>query len=363
MNGIDELLGGGMENQLEARTLREIRLRENIPEYVLQVNAISQAIYDLKPYERKIIAMAMANLTTNDGENTIRFTMGEFFDALGMVDGGIQREFIKNAVNNITRKAVTVEVEIKEEKAVKANKDKAIKVNEKRRWVRWPWVSKSDLIYGSEGGDSDHDIIIIEFNHNLGKILKEYKKGYSKIDLVDIGKLRSKYAIRFYEIAMSYSGFMGKEVNRNEEWFFEKSIEELRLLFMIENMKYKEVREFRRRIIDKPIEEINEARVGLRIVPEYIRIRKRLIGVKFKCKILRKNRDQVAEDLGIERTNLSYWIRESEKGEKSNTRVFPEQGNPRDQELYQLRKEIAELRETNEILKKAMVFFVEKKPR
>ena len=76
-----------------------------------------------------------------------------------------------------------------------------------------------------------------------------------------------------------------------------------------------------------------------------------------------KTAKEVAEDLGIERSNLSYWIRESEKGKKSNTRVFPGQGNPRDQELYQLRKEIAELRETNEILKKAMVFFVEKKPR
>jgi transposase len=43
--------------------------------------------------------------------------------------------------------------------------------------------------------------------------------------------------------------------------------------------------------------------------------------------------------------------------------VFPGRGNPRDEELTRLRKEVADLRETNEILKKATAIFAAIKPR
>jgi hypothetical protein len=46
------------------------------------------------------------------------------------------------------------------------------------------------------------------------------------------------------------------------------------------------------------------------------------------------------------------WLRENKEGEK-NLIAFPGQGNPRDGELSRLRKENADLREANEILKKA----------
>ena len=72
---------------------------------------------------------------------------------------------------------------------------------------------------------------------------------------------------------------------------------------------------------------------------------------------------EIAEDLGIDRSNLSYWVRESEEGKAKGIRVFPGQGNPRDEELYQLRKRVAELEETNEILKKATAFFATNKTR
>jgi len=72
---------------------------------------------------------------------------------------------------------------------------------------------------------------------------------------------------------------------------------------------------------------------------------------------------EVAEELGISPENLRRWIRENEEGEKKNLKVFPGRGNPRDEEVARLKKENADLRETNEILKKAMAFFVVKNPR
>ena len=76
-----------------------------------------------------------------------------------------------------------------------------------------------------------------------------------------------------------------------------------------------------------------------------------------------KSAQEVADDLGIHQENLSRWIRESKESKTKNIRAFPGQGNPRDEELYRLKKENADLKEANEILKKAMAFFVEKKPR
>ena len=76
-----------------------------------------------------------------------------------------------------------------------------------------------------------------------------------------------------------------------------------------------------------------------------------------------KTKTEIAEGLGISPENLCRWLRESEEGERSKLKAFPGRGNPRDEEVAQLRKEVADLRETNEILKKAMAFFAVKNPR
>jgi len=76
-----------------------------------------------------------------------------------------------------------------------------------------------------------------------------------------------------------------------------------------------------------------------------------------------KTAKEIADGLGIHEENLGRWLRESEEGKMKKLVVFPGQGNPRDEEVARLRKENADLRETNEILKKAMAFFVVKNPR
>jgi transposase len=72
---------------------------------------------------------------------------------------------------------------------------------------------------------------------------------------------------------------------------------------------------------------------------------------------------EVADELGMHPENIRRWLKESKEGEASNIRVFPGRGKARDEELRRLRKELADLRETNEILKKAMAIFAEEKHR
>jgi transposase len=65
----------------------------------------------------------------------------------------------------------------------------------------------------------------------------------------------------------------------------------------------------------------------------------------------------IADDLGIHPTLLGQWLRASEEEKSSGLKAFPGKGKARDEELAQLRKQVADLQETNEILKKAMVIF------
>lgn len=70
----------------------------------------------------------------------------------------------------------------------------------------------------------------------------------------------------------------------------------------------------------------------------------------------------ISDELGVCPTTIRRWVREKKAAQRSGLRVFPGRGKSRDEELALLRKENADLRETNEILKKAMAFFAEETP-
>ena len=63
---------------------------------------------------------------------------------------------------------------------------------------------------------------------------------------------------------------------------------------------------------------------------------------------------EVSESLGIRRDLLNRWKLDNEKhGDKS----FPGKGNPRDEELFKLKKQLADAEEERDILKKALAIF------
>jgi transposase len=66
--------------------------------------------------------------------------------------------------------------------------------------------------------------------------------------------------------------------------------------------------------------------------------------------------NKVAEDLGIKPTTLHGWVN---KFRKSSTTPFPGSGKlaPEDERIRKLERENRELKEENEILKKAATYF------
>ena len=63
---------------------------------------------------------------------------------------------------------------------------------------------------------------------------------------------------------------------------------------------------------------------------------------------------EIEDDLGIGRGNLHRWKKEMDE---ENIRVFPGNGNARDEEIARLKKENAILREERDILRKAVAIF------
>jgi transposase len=76
-----------------------------------------------------------------------------------------------------------------------------------------------------------------------------------------------------------------------------------------------------------------------------------------------RTQTDIAKDLGIDIGLLNRWKREAEEARDGTIKAFPGKGKARDEDMARLRKENADLRETNEILKKAMAIFTVRKPR
>ncbi len=66
---------------------------------------------------------------------------------------------------------------------------------------------------------------------------------------------------------------------------------------------------------------------------------------------------RAARDLGVSRSLLGKWKKQIEGAQGTGLRVFPGNGNPIDEELVRLRREVKVLREERDILKKAALIF------
>ena len=63
---------------------------------------------------------------------------------------------------------------------------------------------------------------------------------------------------------------------------------------------------------------------------------------------------QVARDLGVSPNVLTRWVREAEA---DGPKAFRGQGNPRDEEMVALKRELARVKKERDFLKEAAAFF------
>ena len=246
-----------METELEIITPDSLGVT---PRFMLQHHAISRSAHRFSATAKKITSMAMALLPHDLSNLTTSFTFSQFCHALGYTKSGESFKIFKEAVTECMESVIEVPT----------LPNKKGKVG----WVMHHWFQRSEF-------NPDTGICTMTFDQELAEFLKELKWVYSKIELADMGRLQSRYAIRIFELAISYSSLQGKDGNPDNGWYFEKSLEELRKIFGLTEEEYKETREFRRNAIENPIKEINNAGIGVEIKTVSIKSGRNLTGIRF----------------------------------------------------------------------------------
>jgi plasmid replication initiation protein len=273
-----------MKNELFTEKKPETTLPEVIntpetlgvmPRYVLQYNAISRGAHNLSATAQKLAAMAMALLPSDLSSLTASFTFTDFCKAIGFGDGGGQYKIFRAAVNECLQSLISIETE----------PDK----KGKKKWKAFTWftVAEFDEVTGQAR---------MTFSSELAEFLAAIKWMYAKVNLKDLGKLQSRYAIHLFEIAMSYRSLAGKNGNRGETWYFERSFpDEIRQIMGVAEDAYKDNYELKRYIIDGPIKEINEAEIGVKITPLSIKEGRRVTKLRINCKSAPRTQKQSEE--------------------------------------------------------------------
>lgn len=180
---------------------------------------IRKAKYNLTVNQQKIIAYLISKIKPTDTElKKYEISIQDFCRLCGIDNNHFYTE-IKTIVDNLDNKTFWVDT--------------------KEKIFKFRWFSEVEII--KESGT-----INIQLNSNIKKYLIDLKEDFTQYELYNILALRSKYSIRLYEWFKSYSFLKEKTIEINE------------LKYILEAECYTNFKDFRNRVIDKAINEINE---------------------------------------------------------------------------------------------------------
>ncbi|BDC97718.1 replication initiation protein [Treponema saccharophilum] len=285
--------------------------------FLNESNEVSRAFYTCPVMTKKLIVMGLYKIVpvfnpenyrktdlSNLGDKfkwtdfSATFTIQEFCNVMGIENGGFQRESIEEAISTATKQTVL------------------IKTLTDTTYL--PWFSRAN--YNRPTGT-----IELVFNPFVMRAALDIRRKYSNIELDKVGKLRSFYAIRYYEICRSFYNTKGKFGNLPGEWHsFELPLDEIREMFQLGDLYKDRTNNFIVRIVKKPLEELNS--VGLDFTVEAEIIRKgggrKIRGIIFKCREIAPLKQIKAEDTSEARKAKRETNRDKIRMEKA--RSLPE---------------------------------------
>ncbi|MDR2793569.1 MAG: replication initiation protein [Treponema sp.] len=236
------------------------------PKYELKHLAIVRSAHNFSATAQKLTAMALSLLPLDLSVREVKFSFMDFCRAVGFGDGAEQYRIFEAAVKECLGRVIEVDIPV----ITKWGK-------KKRSWQKFTWFDFAD--FNIETG-----MCTMRFNTELANFLVEFKKLYSKISLKDIGKLQSRFAIRLFEIAKSWESEKGKNGNKKGMWYFDETIEDFRLIMGIGEDDYKRTDNLKQFVVDRPINEINEAGLGLELKGKSIKSGRNVSGYRVDCK-------------------------------------------------------------------------------
>lgn len=213
---------------------------------MVKSNYIIEASYKLSLQEQRLIYLLTSKIEKNDFEfKPYRFSIKEIAYAIGSKHKNMYFE-INKCIDNLRSRSLTI---IKEKSILKTN-----------------WLSSAEYFI-------DEGTVELCFDPKLKPYLLQLKNRFTKLDLEQVIKFNSHYSCRIYELLKQYER-IGSRIF---------TIEELRIMFCIEDNEYPLYADFKRRVIIQSQKEINK-KTDIHFEIEQIKTGRKVTQLKFIIK-------------------------------------------------------------------------------
>ena len=211
---------------------------------------IQKSRYGMTTQEQKVILYTISKVKPDDKElYEYDFNLQDMCEALGITQNGKNYKNLRETLQSIRDKSFWI---------VDGNVRKLC-----------AWISGAE-IYENESR------VRIQLDKRLAPYLLELKESYTAYQLQTVLNMESKHTIRLYEILKSYANIGEYTV----------SVENLKTLMQIGG--YSDFIDFRKRVIDTAVDEIN-AVSDLRVAYEPTRTGRSITHIKFSITKARSN--------------------------------------------------------------------------
>ena len=232
---------------------------------VVKDNALINASYSLELTEQRLILLAILNAReTGKGitaESRLEIHASEYakhFD----VSNDAAYKALKDAVDNLFNRQFSYS---------QFHKD-----TDKLKKVRSRWVSRVAYV-------EELAILEITFAPDVVPLITRLEQHFTSYQLEQISQLNSKYAVRLYEILIAW-----REVGKVPQI----ELEELRNKLGVEDGEYERIANFKTRVLDPAIKQINDY---TDIIAAYEQYKKGRIIVGFSFKFKQKSKMEMVK--------------------------------------------------------------------
>lgn len=198
-------------------------------ELIVKDNILINASYNLEVTEQRLILLSIIRAReTGQGitaESKLTIHASDYMDHF-KVDKSAAYEALKGAVQNLFNRQFSF----------KEQQDDRTEFVVKSRWV-------SQIAYADEKAE-----LHIIFAPAVVPLVTRLEKHFTSYQLKQVSQLTSKYAIRLYEILISW-----REVGKTPVI----NVDELRYRLGVEGKEYKRMSDFKKRVLDAAVEQIN----------------------------------------------------------------------------------------------------------
>jgi len=189
--------------------------------HVVKSNQVIEASYQLSALEQRIVLAAISRIPKNQiitDDELYPVSISEL-QLLGVHEKTAYRD-LKDGINRLYERSINLSIE-----------DKSIKM----RWVQEIQFLDSQSIIG------------IRFSKPILPFISNLSREFTKYALSDIAGINSAYAIRIYELLVQYRQIGKRDI----------SVDSLRTMLEL-GKKYPLFADFKKRVIDTAVDQINE---------------------------------------------------------------------------------------------------------